>query len=287
LSGIAASKGQNQMAANEDQIKFWNEKAGQNWTIQQAWMDANMADIGDAALAFAAVKPDMAVLDVGCGTGATSLAMAQAGAKVTGVDISKPMLGLARERAAEAGLPIAFIEADASNHLFTPDFDLIFSRFGVMFFDAPVPAFANMRKGLKPGGRIAFVCWRTPPENPWASAPLLAAKPLLPEQPPPDPLAPGPFAFADPKRIEDILTQSGFSGIRIEKLDGAMTMGTDLGFFAAQMLQIGPLSRAAAEVDSQTRDRIVQVVQDAMARFVRADGEIAPPAACWLVAAQA
>ena len=274
------------MTANEDQIKFWNEKAGQNWTIQQAWMDANMADIGDAALAFAQAGPGMAVLDVGCGTGASSLAMAQGGAKVTGVDISKPMLGLARERAAKAGLDISFMEADASAYPFAPVFDLIFSRFGVMFFDAPVAAFANMRKGLKPGGRIAFVCWRTPPENPWASAPLLAAKPLLPQQPPADPLAPGPFAFADPKRIEDILTQSGFSEIRIEKLDGAMTMGTDLGFFASQMLQIGPLSRAAAEVDGPTRDAIVQVVQDAMAGFVREDGQIAPPAACWLVAAR-
>jgi SAM-dependent methyltransferase len=197
------------------------------------------------------------------------------------------MLGLARERAAQAGLPITFIEADASNHPFMPQFDLIFSRFGVMFFDAPVQAFANMRKGLKPGGRIAFVCWRTPQENSWASAPMMAAKPFLPEQLPLDPLAPGPFAFADRERIEDILTQSGFSDIRIEKLDGAMTMGTDLGFFAAQMLQTGPLSRAAAELDSTTRATIVQAVQNVMARFIRADGQIAPPAACWLVAAKA
>jgi SAM-dependent methyltransferase len=274
------------MTANEDQIKFWNEKAGQNWTIQQAWMDANMADIGNAALAFAGPVSGMAVLDVGCGTGATSLAMAQAGAEVTGVDISKPMLALARERAAKAGLSVTFIEADASNHPFTPEFDLIFSRFGVMFFDAPVAAFANMRKALKPGGRIAFICWRTPQENLWASAPMMAAKPFLPEQPPPDPLAPGPFAFSDPKRIEDILSQSGYSAIRIEKLDGAMTMGTDMGFFASQMLQIGPLSRAAAEVDDAVRSAVIKAVRGAMVGFVRTDGLIAPPAACWLVAAR-
>ena len=101
------------MTANEDQIKFWNEKAGQSWTTLQARMDANMAALGDAALAFAAAKPGMAVLDVGCGTGFTSLALAGAGAKVTGLDISKPMLALARERAAKAGLHISFIEADA------------------------------------------------------------------------------------------------------------------------------------------------------------------------------
>jgi len=275
------------MTANEDQIKFWNEKAGQNWTILQARMDANMATIGDAVLAFAQAKPGMAVLDVGCGTGFTSLALARAGAKVTGVDISKPMLGLARERAAKAALPVTFIEADASVHSFMPEFDLIFSRFGVMFFDAPVVAFANMRTALKPGGRLAFVCWRTPPENPWASAPLSAAKPFLPEQPPPDPLAPGPFAFADPKRVEDILSHSGFSDIRIERLDTVMTLGDDLGLTASQMLQIGPLSRAVGDVNDATRAAIVQAVHGALENFVTPDGEIAPPAACWLVAARA
>jgi len=275
------------MTANEDQIKFWNEKAGQNWTILQARMDANMAAIGDAVLAFAQAKPGIAVLDVGCGTGFTSLALARAGAKVTGVDISKPMLGLARERAAKAGLDISFVEADASIYSFAPEFDLIFSRFGVMFFDAPVAAFANMRTALKPGGRMAFICWRTPPENPWASAPLLAAKPFLPEQPPPDPLAPGPFAFADAKRVEDILSRGGFSDIRIEKLDTVMTLGDDLGLAASQMLQIGPLSRAVGDVDDATRAAIARAVHGALAKFVRPDGEIAPAAACWLVAAKA
>jgi len=274
------------MPANEDQIKFWNERAGQNWTILQARMDANMAAIGDAVLAFAHAKPGMAVLDVGCGTGFTSLALARAGAKVTGLDISKPMLALARERAVQAGLSISFIEADASVYPFAPQFDLIFSRFGVMFFDAPVAAFANMRKALKPGGRIAFVCWRTPPENPWASAPLMAAKPFLPEQPPPDPLAPGPFAFADPRRLEDILVQSGFSDIHIEKLDSVMTMGSDLDLAASQTLQIGPLSRAVGDADDAARTRIIEAVRDALAGFVRPDGEIAPSAACWLVGAK-
>jgi len=275
------------MAANEDQIKFWNERAGQEWTTLQVRMDAGMAAIAEALLAFAKVRPGMAVLDVGCGTGTTSLALAGAGAKVTGVDISKPMLGLARERAAKAGLPVSFIEADASTYPFAPEFDLIFSRFGVMFFDAPVAAFAHMRKALRPGGRVAFVCWRTPPENPWASAPLMAAKPFLPEQPPADPLAPGPFAFSDAKRVEAILSDSGFFGVHIEKFDAIMDMGEDLDAAAALMMRVGPLSRAASEADEATRAKIFTVVLEVLGKFVTGSGKIAPPVACWLVAAKA
>jgi len=275
------------MAANEDQIKFWNERAGQEWTTLQVRMDAGMAAVAEALLAFAKVRPGMAVLDVGCGTGTTSLALAGAGAKVTGVDISRPMLGLARERAAKAGLPVSFIEADASTYPFAPEFDLIFSRFGVMFFDAPVAAFAHMRKALKPGGRVAFVCWRTPPENPWASAPLMAAKPFLPEQPPADPLAPGPFAFSDAKRVEAILSDSGFFGIHIEKFDATMDMGEDLDAAAALMMRVGPLSRAASEADEATRAKIFAVVLEVLGKFVTGSGKIAPPVACWLVAAMA
>jgi SAM-dependent methyltransferase len=273
------------MPANEDQIKFWNEKAGQDWTVLQERMDANLAAIGEAVLALADAKSGETVLDVGCGTGATSLALAKAGANVTGLDVSKPMLDLARSRAIQAGLDIAFIEADASSYPFEPAFDLIFSRFGVMFFDDPIGAFANLHKALKPGGRLAFVCWRTAPENLWAFAPLMAAMPFLPEQPPPDPFAPGPFAFADPQRVLSILTDVGFHNFEIGKYDGVMRMGRDIATIAAQTLQIGPLSRAVGEADEATRVQIVEAVRAAMGKFTAPDGEIAPPAACWLVSA--
>ena len=271
------------MPANEDQIKFWNDKAGRDWVTLQERMDANLAAIGDAILAFADVKPGMAVLDVGCGTGATSLAMARMGASVTGLDVSTPMLGLARSRAAAAGLDIAFIEADASSHAFAHAYDLVFSRFGVMFFDDPIGAFANLHKALKPGGRLAFVCWRTPQENLWASTPLVAARPFLPEQPPPDPNAPGPFAFADPQRILSILTDVGFHDVETRKYDGVMRMGSDIATIAAQTLQIGPLSRAVGEADEGTRAKIVEAVRAAMEQFRDAGGDFAPPTACWLV----
>ena len=278
------------MTANEDQIQFWNEQAGRNWTELQERMDANLSGIHGALMNFAAPAPGMAILDVGCGTGTTSMALAGiAGAQgqVTGLDVSKPMLEMARRRAEQAGIKIAFVLGDAAVQPFTPDHDMIFSCFGVMFFDDPVGGFANMKNALKPGGRLAFVCWRTPPENPWASAPLIAARPFLPEQPPPDPLAPGPFAFAGAERVKDILEKAGYRDVTIRKYDGVMAMGRDMAEVAAQTLRIGPLSRALGEIDEATRDRIAVAVRAALEKFRDADGEIAPPTACWLVDARA
>ena len=277
------------MSANEDQIKYWNEGAGENWTQLQATMDRNLSAIHAVLMDFAAPAPGMAVLDIGCGTGTTTLALADRvgpEGKVTGLDISSPMLGLAKQRA--QGQPaVDFVLADASAAQFRGDYDLLFSRFGVMFFDDPVGAFRNLRGALKPGGRLAFVCWRTPPENAWASAPLKAAKPFLPEVPPPDPLAPGPFAFADPERIRAILGEAGFAAVHIEKFDGIMPMGHDLELASAQTLQIGPLSRRIGEADEAAREHIVKAVRAALGGFIAPGGEIAPPVACWLVAAKA
>lgn len=277
-----------QLAANEDQIKFWNEKAGQDWVELQERMDANLSGIHAALMAFAAPAPGMAILDVGCGTGTTSMALARIAGpqgRVSGVDISRPMLGLARQRA--GGLKIDFAEGDAATQRFAADHDLVFSRFGVMFFDDPARAFANIRTALKAGGRLAFVCWRTPPENPWASAPLAAARPFLPEQPAPDPLAPGPFAFADPERVKDILGKAGFGGITVTKYDGVMGMGRDMDSVAAQTLRIGPLSRAVGEADEAARAHILEAVRAALEKFRDEAGEMAPPTACWLVGAKA
>ena len=198
------------------------------------------------------------VLEVGCGTGGTTADLAKAvGAKghVLGADISEPLVEAARAR----GLGNATFEvADATTHAFEPaSFDLVFSRFGVMFFDNPPAAFANIRKGLKPGGRLAFVCWRPAMENEWVTVPAAAARPHLPPQPPPDPLAPGPFAFADPVSLKSILSGAGFRDVQAKKLDGVMNLGTSSDEAAFQMTNLGPLSRALGEVEDQAiRDRV-------------------------------
>jgi SAM-dependent methyltransferase len=248
-------------------------------------MDRNLAEVTAALLPFAAAKPGERVLDIGCGAGQASHLLASAvgpAGHVTGVDISAPLLANAR---AGAGANETFVEADAAFHAFTPEFDLVFSRFGVMFFDDPPAAFANIRKGLKPGGRLAFVCWRPALENEWVTAPAQAARPFLPVSPPPDPLAPGPFAFADPARVGQILMAAGFRNVQTKKLDGVMNLGASSDEAAFQMTNLGPLSRALGEVeDEAVRTRVRAAVKVAL-EAIRKDGVIKPAIACWLVAA--
>jgi len=273
------------MSGNQDQIDYWNGPAGQRWAEAQESLDRTLASIGKAFLAFAAVKPGERVLDIGCGCGTTTLAFADAAGpngRVTGLDISAPMLGLARTRA--AGRPIEFVQADASVHPFRAEYDVATSRFGVMFFADPVAAFANIRKALKPGGRLAFLCWRAMPDNVWAVVPFAAARDLLPAQPPPDPNAPGPFAFADSVRLRSILESAGFKAVRIEKLDSVMNMAPNAREAAQFALGIGPLARAAAELDDVTKTKIVARVSEALKKYETPSG-VALPAACWLVGA--
>lgn len=268
---------------NDEQIEYWNGAVGERWVRLQETIDAGLAKISDALLAFAAPKSGERALDIGCGCGTATFALAKAvggSGDVTGVDISRPMLDCARSR----GAGINFMEADASNHIFHPAHDLVFSRFGVMFFSDPIAAFANIRKALNEGGRLAFVCWGDVKENLWASAPFAAAKDLLPPQEPADPLAPGPFAFANPKRINDILSQAGYRDIRVEKLDTTVFMGATVDDAVAQSFNIGPLARVAMELDEATREKIRGVVKGALTKFKTAEG-ITPSAACWLVGA--
>ncbi len=273
-------------AANADQKAFWNGTTGARWVQFQADMDRNLADANAGVLALAAAKPGERVLDIGCGAGqATHLLAKAVGANghVTGIDISAPLLDAA---IAAGGANETFIAADAAFHAFAPEFDLVFSRFGVMFFDDPPAAFANIRKSLKPGGRLAFVCWRPVTENQWVNVPASAAKDLLPPAPPADPLAPGPFAFADPQRVKTILSGAGFGDVAIAKLDGHMNLGPDADHAAFQMTNIGPLSRAIGEADDTTRERVRVAVKAAL-DAIRSDGTIKPGIACWLVSASA
>jgi SAM-dependent methyltransferase len=277
------------VTGNQAQIDYWNGPTGKRWALHNSETDRNLAEAADAALKLAAAQPGERVLDIGCGAGLTSLLLAEAvgtGGHVMGVDVSQPMLALARSRAQGANLD--FIEADAALYPFQPEHDLIFSRFGVMFFVDPVAAFANIRKGAARDGRLAFVCWRAVQENEWVTLPYEAAKSLLPEQKPVHPHAPGPYAFADADRVRNILADAGFSGIGIEKFDGTMDLGSDPQLASFQITQLmGPTARALRDADDATRTRVQSAVAEALAQFQAGAPTIRLGIACWLASAKA
>ncbi|HVP86259.1 MAG TPA: methyltransferase domain-containing protein [Rhizomicrobium sp.] len=275
------------MSENGMQIEYWNGAGGERFARSQDAIDRSLAKITEAAISFAAPQTDERVLDIGCGCGTTTFRLREKvgpNGAAAGVDVSKVMLNVARARAGASNADVAFVEDDAARHDFQPVFDLVFSRFGVMFFADPVAAFANIRTALTKTGRMAFVCWRSLPENFWAYAPLVAARPFLPPMDPPDPHAPGPFAFADGDRLHRILSSAGFNTIAIEKLDTTMSMGATVEEASAEALNIGPVSRAASELDEPARDKIRAAITEAFSNYNSPEG-VSLPSACWLVRA--
>jgi SAM-dependent methyltransferase len=273
---------------NAAQITYWNATAGPIWVAMSDALDSEIRPLGLAAMTALAPQVGERVIDIGCGCGDTTLELARrvgAGGSVLGADISAPMLDVARRRAGEAGLAQAsFVQADAQAHAFAGDADAVFSRFGVMFFADPAAAFANIRRGLKPGGRLAFVCWRPLPENPWMTVPFAAAAPLLPAAPPPpDPLAPGPFAFADPVRVRGILVEAGFADIAIDPHDEKVGWG-DLEQSAQVSLRVGPLG-AVVRDNPQLAGPIEAAVREGLRPYLTETGVLLD-SATWIVTAR-
>jgi SAM-dependent methyltransferase len=277
------------MAPNEAQVEMWNTRSGATWVRFQEQLDRQIDALGLATLDALALRPGEAVLDIGCGCGQTSLELAErvgVTGRVLGVDVSEPMLGLARERPAPVSAgEVEFLLADAQTaDLGQGRFDAAFSRFGVMFFDDPVAAFANIRKAMKAGGRLAFLCWRSPAENPLMTAPMRAAAHLFPPTAPADPHAPGPFAFADPDRVRSILQAAGWNDPRADPLD--MPSGTQRLEDAIELaVNLGPLGMALRE-NPDRRDAARQVLGEALAPYLT-DGVVRFPTATWIVTARA
>lgn len=276
-------------APNAQQVIYWNEGAGPTWADLQVPLDRQLAPLGHAAMAALSPKPGERILDIGCGAGDTTLELARMVApdgRITGADISHTLLEVARRRA-EGLADVRFLEADVQTHRFEPSgFDAVFSRFGVMFFADPTAAFTNIRRALKPGGRIAFVCWRTPAENQIMSLPMAAALAKLPPSAasvPPVPGAPGPFAFADPDRVRGILADAGFSDVVLTPTDMKVG-GGDLEAMLAMSLKVGPLGALLREYPEH-RDGAVGAVRDALADHDGPDG-VKLDSATWVVTAR-
>jgi len=275
---------------NADQIAYWNGPGGKHWTERQQLQDIVLSPVSDVLINRAAVKSGQAVIDIGCGCGATSFdllrAVSSAG-RVTGIDISDPMLGRARELA-PAGAPVDFVLADATVYPFPPArTDLLFSRFGVMFFAEPSESFANMRKALRPDGRLVFACWRTPRDNPWMMLALQEAYKHVPKLPEMKPDDPGPFSFANEERVRRILGEAGFADVELERVDLSLDIATGRGLEAAveTVLAIGPASRA---LENQPEEKIAAATQSIRtALAARQTGDAVPlGGSIWIVTAR-
>jgi SAM-dependent methyltransferase len=276
---------------NADQIAYWNGPGGQHWTDRQQAQDTLLAPISDILIDRAKVRTGERIIDVGCGCGATTIALArQVGptGHVFGIDISTPMLARARQ-IAPADMPIDFLLADATVYPFDPaSSDLLISRFGVMFFAQPALSFANMRRALRPSGRLAFACWREPRENPWMMTALQAAYKHVPKLPQLGPDDPGPFAFASEQRVIGILSEAGFSGIAMEACDLSLdvAIGRGLDAAVATALEIGPASRALEGQPPDVRAAATNSIREALTPFAR--GAAVPlPGSTWIVTASA
>ncbi|MFE2537455.1 class I SAM-dependent methyltransferase [Streptomyces sp. NPDC059371] len=289
----------------DEQAARWNGPSGNAWVEAQDMVDAMFAPLEKLLVETFPAGAGGRVLDVGCGTGGTTVAIARrlgAGGRCVGVDISEPMVVAARARAEREGADgvgadgvgadgvgagaVSFLRADAQDHVFEPSaaFDAVVSRFGVMFFSDPARAFANLRRAAKDGAVLRFVVWRDIAENPFMTTAERAAAPLMPNLPARDPAAPGQFALADADRVRRLLEEAGWARVGLRAVDVACVMPEKelIPYFS----RFGPVGIALRDADETTRARVVSTVRPAFEPYVH-EGEVRFTAACWQIDAQA
>jgi len=277
---------------NAEQIKYWNDISGPKWVALHEIVDRQIHPLGQAAMDAAGIGAGDRVLDIGCGCGATTADIARrvgAQGAAVGVDVSAVMLEQAQAVTRNAGLSQArFEHADAQTHGFAPgSFNVLFSRFGVMFFSDPTAAFANLCQALEPGGRLGFVCWQAITDNPWMLVPLAAAAQHITLPTPPPPGSPSPFAFADAERERRILTQAGFVDVAVAPHTQELTIGAgaDLDETVNFLLEMGPTGSALRQAQPEARPAVASAVRDALRPYVTADG-VRMNSAAWIVTAR-
>jgi SAM-dependent methyltransferase len=274
-------------ATNAAQREYWNAVAGQTWAQFQESLDQQIEPLGREAQRVLAPADAEQVLDIGCGCGQTTVELAArvgSRGRVVGVDISRPMLEVARRRPMPPGVRRPeFHEVDAeSGPLERAIFDAAFSRFGVMFFEDPVAAFRNIRASLKSQGRLAFVSWRPLQDNAWMRVPFEAVAPFLPPLPPADHLTPGPFALADPDRVRRILLDAGYGDVSVEPFDCRIG-GGDVEATLQLAVRVGPLGAALRE-NPELRPVVTDRVRAVIAGWDTPQG-VLMPAAAWIARA--
>lgn len=265
----------------------WEGRVGQTWAAEWRRTDRSFTGLTDILLGQAATRPFRRALDIGCGAGELSLALARghAGAEVVGIDVSADLIGIARERSGYLG-NVFFDHADAATwqlHGYAPE--LLISRHGVMFFDQPVAAFTHFHAIAAPGARLVFSCFRDISENPWAERVIA----LLPPDTavPINPFAPGPFSMADSTQVRGILAESGWSDVQLEPIDFAFVLGAGENPHddaLSYMLNIGPAARAARMLGDEDRATFIARLRRYLGNNI--DGNlIALKAGAWVVTA--
>lgn len=255
------------VTANQDQFDAWNGESGTRWTADADRRDQVLAPVADALLAAAAIRPGDDVLDLGCGCGATTLdavsAVAPDGA-ACGIDLSAPMLELARGRGARLDR-VEFVQGDAQTHPFTPSsFDVAISRFGTMFFADPVAAFTNIHRALRPGGRLCLATWRPLGDNPWLVVPgaaLLGHVASLPSGED----GPGMFAQSDPAVVSELLTAAGYHDVSLEAVDVTFTLGATIDDAVDYLADTGPARRVLDDIPDDRRHAALADVRSVLA----------------------
>ncbi|MEX2394916.1 MAG: class I SAM-dependent methyltransferase [Actinomycetota bacterium] len=273
--------------ANEEQAKFWTEQGGPIWLAKEEDLNASSLPFGRAAMDAAKIGPGDVVLDIGCGTGPTTLEIADRigpNGRAIGFDISPLLIERARKKAATAGTTnVEFLVGDAQTAAFEPVHDLVFSRFGVMFFEDPVAAFTNIRSALRDDGRIAFACWQDVFKNVWMLLPTLAGSSVLGTFDLPPEGTPGPFYYGDGELARKVLTEAGFRDIDVSSFETTMDTPADEADDRLMMaLNMGPLGEKFREADDATKRQTVDAVKAAAAEHL-SDGVYRLPGAAWIV----
>jgi SAM-dependent methyltransferase len=277
--------------ANREQARYWTEEAGPVWVELQERFDAVLEPFGDLAVEAAGLAPGETVLDVGCGCGGSTLDLARRtgpSGRVVGLDLSAVMLDRARARVAAAGLANVDLRLADAEVAPLPEagHDLVFSRFGLMFFGDPARAFANLRRSLRPGGRLATVTWQVPDRNPWLAEPLRALAGVLELPPPPGPGDPSPFSLADPSRVRELLAGAGFAGVALEDASAPVRLAAAEGEELADLVvRMGPGRSAYAAADPEARRRARAAVEAALGPYREGRG-VRVPSAVWVVTAR-
>lgn len=276
---------------NANMDEFWNGTGGEKWLLFQEAMDESLRPFGHQALAFAAIRAGENVLDIGCGCGDTSIEIARrvgADGSVQGVDISAPILARAKSQAEILTVPnLSFEHGDAQVCPLRPEyFDLVFSRFGIMFFDDPVAAFTNLRRAMKLGGRLVFICWQPIIDNEWVTISLDVVARHITLPPPPGPQDSGPMSFGKPERVNSVLSAAGFTDIAVSDFSSMFTIGNSIDQAVDFLTQMGPASGAIAKSDTsdRTKSEIAADLRNALSKFSHVEG-VTLGAATWIVTA--